>query len=82
MKSRGKSRVSEALSTLLKKFESIRARNFRLFGTKSLLLSSSRGVFARYAGVPIPVNHTDGRDVEFMMYLLWDWFDGGFTKGW
>jgi len=34
------------------------------------------------AGVRIPVNHTEGRDVEFMMYLLWDWFDGGFIDGW
>jgi len=34
------------------------------------------------AGVRIPVNHTEGRDAEFMFYLLWDWYDGGLTDGW
>jgi hypothetical protein len=33
-------------------------------------------------GVRIPANHTAGRDVEYGVYLLWDWFDGGFFDGW
>lgn len=33
-------------------------------------------------GARIPANHTSGRDVEYGVYLLWDWFDGGFFDGW
>ena len=33
-------------------------------------------------GVRVPLNHTDGRDVQIMAYILWDWFDGGFFAGW
>ena len=33
-------------------------------------------------GVRIPANNTDARDPQFMIYLLWDWFDGGLTEGW
>lgn len=33
-------------------------------------------------GVRVPVNHTEGRSSQVMVYLLWDWFDGGFAEGW
>jgi mono/diheme cytochrome c family protein len=33
-------------------------------------------------GVRVPVNNTDGRPVQVMMYLLWDWADGKLTAGW
>jgi hypothetical protein len=33
-------------------------------------------------GARIPTNHTAGRDVEYAVYLLWDWFDGGFFDAW
>lgn len=33
-------------------------------------------------GARIPANHTSGRDVQYGVYLLWDWFDGGFFDGW
>jgi len=32
-------------------------------------------------GVRIPVNKTE-RDWQVLLYLLWDWFDGGFFEGW
>lgn len=32
-------------------------------------------------GVRIPVDDADG-DPQFVVYLLWDWFDGGFFDGW
>lgn len=32
-------------------------------------------------GYKIPVDDT-GRDSQFMVYILWDWFDGGFFEGW
>jgi hypothetical protein len=34
------------------------------------------------AGVRIPVNEREGRSAQVMVYLLWDWFDGGFFTGW
>jgi mono/diheme cytochrome c family protein len=34
------------------------------------------------AGVRVPVNRRQDRGNTFMVYLLWDWFDGGFFSGW
>ncbi len=33
-------------------------------------------------GARIPINNTDVRETEYMVYVLWDWFDGGFFAGW
>ncbi len=33
-------------------------------------------------GARVPVSETSGRDTQLVMYLLWDWFDGGFFDGW
>ena len=33
-------------------------------------------------GVRLPVNDTNTRPTRLMVYLLWDWFDGGFFQGW
>lgn len=33
-------------------------------------------------GVRIPVNNRDHRSASVIVYLLWDWFDGGFLDGW
>jgi hypothetical protein len=33
-------------------------------------------------GVRIPMNDTDVRETQYGIYLLWDWFDGGFFEGW
>jgi hypothetical protein len=33
-------------------------------------------------GARIPVTQTHGRDTQFGFYIIWDWFDGGFTEGW
>jgi hypothetical protein len=34
------------------------------------------------AGLRIPANQREGRSTQVMVYLLWDWFDGGFLTGW
>jgi hypothetical protein len=34
------------------------------------------------AGVRIPVNERAGRSTQFVMYFLWDWFDGDLVTGW
>lgn len=33
-------------------------------------------------GVRVPVNERRDRSTRLMVYLLWDWFDGGFLEGW
>jgi hypothetical protein len=33
-------------------------------------------------GVRVPVNQREQRGNTLMIYLLWDWFDGGFFSGW
>lgn len=33
-------------------------------------------------GVRLPVNDRGARDTQIIVYLLWDWFDGGFFEGW
>jgi mono/diheme cytochrome c family protein len=33
-------------------------------------------------GLQIPMNERRARGATFRMYLLWDWFDGGFLSGW
>ena len=33
-------------------------------------------------GVRVPVTDASTRDTEVMLYVLWDWFDGGFLDGW
>jgi mono/diheme cytochrome c family protein len=33
-------------------------------------------------GVQVPVNNTQGRQIQVVFYLLWDWFDGRLNEGW
>lgn len=33
-------------------------------------------------GVRFPLTQTKGRDTQFLVYILWDWFDGGLFEGW
>ncbi|MBA3915909.1 MAG: c-type cytochrome [Acidobacteriales bacterium] len=33
-------------------------------------------------GVRVPVNNTQGRPIQLMLYLLWDWQDGRLNEGW
>lgn len=33
-------------------------------------------------GARIPLTQTDTRDVQYGLYLVWDWFDGGLFEGW
>jgi hypothetical protein len=32
--------------------------------------------------VLVPLTDTDARDPRLVLYVLWDWFDGGFFEGW
>ena len=33
-------------------------------------------------GVRVPANNSADRDVQYVVYFLWDWFDGGLFDGW
>lgn len=33
-------------------------------------------------GVRLPLDDEDDRATQALVYLLWDWFDGGFFDGW
>lgn len=33
-------------------------------------------------GLRVPANNRSEREVELVLYLLWDWFDGGVLEGW
>jgi mono/diheme cytochrome c family protein len=43
---------------------------------------NKRGHIMLNGGIQIPVNERNGRGKKVMVYLLWDWFDGGFLSGW
>lgn len=43
---------------------------------------SSRQHIRASLGVRLPVNDFSARPVQFMFYLLWDFFDGGLREGW
>ena len=34
------------------------------------------------AGIRVPVNQRQGRNPQFLTYVLWDWFDGGLFQFW
>ena len=44
-------------------------------------LSSRQHIRANF-GVRLPANDFGSRPIQFMFYLLWDWFDGGLRQGW
>ena len=33
-------------------------------------------------GVRLPLNQREERPAQALVYLLWDWFDGGFLEFW
>ncbi len=48
-----------------------------------LHLSQSRRQHVRLSlGARVPVTQTHDRPVRGLLYLLWDWYDGGLAEGW
>jgi mono/diheme cytochrome c family protein len=47
-----------------------------------LQVSLSKIQHVMIAGVRVPLNERDERGTAVVSYLLWDWFDGPFTKFW
>ncbi len=44
-------------------------------------LSTRQHIQANLA-VRVPMTQTEERSVEVLLFVLWDWFDGGLTQGW
>jgi hypothetical protein len=44
-------------------------------------LNTRQHVIANF-GVRVPVTNTELRRTELVLYVLWDWFDGGLFDGW
>lgn len=55
--------------------------NWDLVPQLQVTLSARQHIMAN-AGLQIPVTNTGSRDTAAVVYLLWDWFDGGLTEGW
>jgi hypothetical protein len=64
-----------------REFEHGAATNFDLVPQFQVTLSRRQHVRAN-VGLQVPINRKEGRPVQVQMYLLWDWFDGGFLEGW
>ncbi len=62
-------------------FETGAKTNWDVVPQLQVTLSTRQHIMASF-GVRAPVNNTAARPVQFMFYLLWDWFDGGLREGW
>ena len=43
---------------------------------------SARQHIVANVGVRLPANEREGRATQVLVYVIWDWFDGGFLEGW
>ena len=79
----GRGRLWAPMLELLtdREFERGAATNYDLVPQFQVTLSRRQHVRAN-VGLQLPINRKEGRPVQVQMYLLWDWFDGGFVEGW
>jgi len=64
-----------------REFETAARTHWDLVPQMQVSLSKRQHVFANF-GVRMPANNRTGRGSEFMIHVLWDWFDGGLREGW
>lgn len=62
-------------------FETGAKINWDIVPQMQVTLNTRQHIMANF-GVRVPATNTTRRPVQFMFYLLWDWFDGGFREGW
>jgi hypothetical protein len=62
-------------------FETGAKTNFDVLPEFQVTLSKRQHVRAD-VGVRVPITNTAGRPVQFVFYVLWDWFDGRIQDGW
>jgi hypothetical protein len=43
---------------------------------------SARQHILMNTGLRVPMTDYGPRKTQFVVYLLWDWYDGGFLQGW
>jgi mono/diheme cytochrome c family protein len=55
--------------------------NWDLVPQLQVTLATRQHVMANL-GVRLPVTETSTRDTQIMLYVLWDWYDGGLFEGW
>ena len=55
--------------------------NIDLLPQLQVTLNTRQHIMANL-GVRLPLTNADTRSTEVLVYLLWDWFDGGFFEGW
>jgi mono/diheme cytochrome c family protein len=62
-------------------FESGATTEWDIVPQFQVTLNTRQHIMANVA-VRIPVNETETRHPSLLLYILWDWFDGGFFQGW
>ena len=55
--------------------------NWDILPQMQVSLSKRQHILAS-VGVRFPMTNTIGRTTEVLFYVLWDWFDGSWRKGW
>jgi mono/diheme cytochrome c family protein len=64
-----------------REFESGAPTHWDIVPQFQVTLNTRQHVMANVA-LRIPVNDTETRYPRLLLYILWDWFDGGFFQGW
>ncbi len=62
-------------------FETAARTNWDLVPQMQVSLNKRQHILANF-GVRTPVNNRTGRATQLVVYVLWDWFDGGLREGW
>jgi hypothetical protein len=64
-----------------REFEDDAGNSWDLVPQMQVTLSKRQHIMMNF-GVRVPLTESGPRKTEVLFYLLWDWFDGGFTQGW
>lgn len=63
-----------------REFESGAATHWDIVPQMQVTLNTRQHIMLN-VGMQVPVDDPE-RDTQFMVYILWDWFDGGIFEGW
>jgi len=64
-----------------RELESGASTSWDLLPQLQVTLNTRQHVMAN-VGVRVPLTDADLRETRVLVYILWDWFDGGFLEGW
>ena len=68
-------------TTTARELERDEAVTWDIVPQMQVTLSKRQHIMAS-GGVRLPLNEREGRSRQILVYLLWDWFDGGVFSGW